>query len=88
MNPFKERREQKVLEVLAEQGPLTDAQIAEHVGVTGDHAADRVSDYTAHLARRGMIEPQDGGRWKLCTGWSPLEAAAPKPKQPPEFSPW
>ncbi|MDP9383939.1 MAG: helix-turn-helix domain-containing protein [Actinomycetota bacterium] len=88
MNPFKERREQKVLEALAEHGPLTDPQIAERVGVTGDHAADRVSDYTAHLARRGMIEPQDGGRWKLRAGWSPLEAAAPEPKQPPEFSPW
>ncbi len=77
-----------MLEVLAEQGPLTEAQIAERIGLPGDPASDRVSDHTADLARRGMIEPQEGGPWRLCAGWSQLETAAPKPKQPPEFSPW
>jgi len=74
-----EDHEERVLAALAEHGAMTDGHIA---GLTG-HAPERIADFTAQLARRGLIEPAEPRGWRLSAAWSPLEVAAPRPPQPP-----
>ena len=76
-----ENHEERVLAALAEHGMMNDDQIADLTG----HAPERTADFTAQLARRGLIEPAPGRGWRLSAAWSPLEVARPKPPQTPEF---
>ncbi|MGL6348450.1 MAG: MarR family transcriptional regulator [Aeromonas sp.] len=62
-----ERRKVRILEVLAERGPMTQVQIAPHVGCHASSLGEAVQElYTAGYARKGRV-PKGRSRYHAPT---------------------